>query len=73
MARRMEQKYKIIQFWVFSVPCVDEENYMFNMMFNYNIIKYETLLNLFYYVKFVYQILLCVTKKKYIMYKDQDY
>ena len=28
---------------------------------------------LFYYVKFVYQILLCVAKKKYIMYKDQDY
>jgi len=36
------------------------------------IITYETLF-LFYYVKFVYQICLCVTKKKYIMYKDQDY
>ena len=67
----MEQKYIIIKIFVFSVPCVHEENYMFNMMFNYNII--ETLFNLFYYVKFVYQILLCVTKKKYIMYKDQDY
>ena len=67
----MEQKYIIIKILVFSVPCVHEENYMFNMMFNYNII--ETLFNLFYYVKFVYQIVLCVTKNKYIMYKDQDY
>ena len=67
----MEQKYIIIKILVFSVSCVHEENYMFNMMFNYNII--ESLFNLFYYVKFVYQIVLCVTKKKYIMYKDQDY
>ena len=34
----MEQKYIIIQFWVFSVPCIHEENYMFNMTFNYKYI-----------------------------------